>query len=480
VASDEPPDTHHKILCEALDRVVDHQLGLENGIRNLMIFMPPGSAKSTYASVRFPAYYLGRLGKKNIICASYGEKLATAFGRKVRNLVASNESHKLFPDLVLTQDSQAKGEWETEEGGTYFAVGVGGGVTGRRGDLGLIDDPVKGRKEADSDTVKQDTWNWYNSDFLTRLKPTAAQVIIQTRWVDDDLSGRILPDDWNGESGIFTGKEGKEWHVICLQAEAKEGKNDPLGRKPGEWLWPKWFTPEYWKETKAAVQKSDSRTWSALYQQTPTADEGTYFKRDWFNRYPLGDHPKYITKFGASDYAVTDDGGDYTEQGVAGLCPESNLYMIDWISGQVESDEWVDDLLDLTKKHNPVIWGAEVGQIKKSVSPWLNKRSLKRKIFIDLEPMSHVGDKAANARSFQAMAKLGMVYIPICDWGDELIRQLVKFPAGAFDDKVDVCGLMGRLIDKVYEISPPDKPKEEKHDDYDDFDNDEGDDWKTV
>jgi len=425
-----------------------------------MVFMPPGSAKSTYASVRFPAYYLGRLGKKAIICASYGEKLAVGFGRKVRNIVDSQPSKNLFPDLKLVEDQQAKGEWETGDGGVYFAVGIGGGITGRRADLGIIDDPVKGRKEADSDTIKEDAWNWYNSDYDSRLKPNAAQVIIQTRWVDDDLSGRLLPPDWNGESGIFTGTDDQEWHVICLQAQAVEGKNDPLGRKAGEWLWTDWFTPEYWMAKKAKQQKADVRNWTALYQQTPTEEAGTFFKREWFQRYKLGDEPKYLTKFGGSDYAVTDEGGDFTEQGCAGLCPDGNIYIVDWLSGQDESDVWVDDLLDLAKKHNPVIWGAEVGQIKKAVSPWLNKRSRERGIYIDVEPMSNSGGKATCARSFQAMAKLKMVYIPTCEWGEELIRQLVKFPGGAFDDKVDACGIIGRLIDKVWEINPPvDKKK---------------------
>ena len=446
-----------------------------------MVFMPPGSAKSTYGTVRFPAYYLGRFGKKSIICASYGSDLATAFGRKVRNLVNTTHSRAIFPDLHLAEDSQAKGEWETKDGGAYFAVGVGGGVTGRRADLGVIDDPVKGRKEADSETVKEDTWNWYNSDFMTRLKPNAAQVIIQTRWVEDDLSGRLLPPDWNGESGTFIGTDGLEWVVISLQAEAVEGKNDPLGRKPGEWLWPDWFTPEYWEATKFRQQKADTRNWSALYQQTPSPEQGTYFQRDWFKRYPLGEEPKHLTKFGASDYAVSDDGGDFTEQGAAGLCPEGNVYILDWISAQCESDVWVDDLLDLTEKHDPLIWGAEVGQIKKAVSPWLNKRSRQRNVYVNIEAMSHVGDKAANARSFQAIAKLGMVYIPMCEWGEELIRQLVKFPAGAFDDKVDVCGLLGRLIDKVYEISPPVDQEKANRSDYGfNFNKEDDDSWKTV
>lgn len=473
VAEDEPPAEHHKLLCDALDKVIDGE------IRNLMVFMPPGSAKSTYGSVRFPAYYLGRMGKKNIICASYGADLATGFGRKVRNLVNSKESKAVFPGLSLAEDSQAKGEWETKDAGTYFAVGVGGGVTGRRADLGLIDDPVKSRKEADSELIKEDTWNWYNSDFMTRLKPNAAQVIIQTRWVEDDLSGRILPEDWEGESGTFTGKDGKEWVVISLQAQAEDGKKDPLGRKPGEWLWTDWFTPEYWEQTKKSQENADIRNWSALYQQRPSPEDGIYFKREWFQRYNTKDLPKHLNKFGASDYAVTDDGGDFTEHGVAGLDALDDLYILDWWSGQKEADTWIDAQLDLVQKHKPFVWGAETGQIRRAVEPFMKKRINQRKIFFRREWMPHIGDKQANARSFQAFASQGKVYIPLTEWGESLINQLLSFDAGTFDDKVDVCGLMGRLLDMVWAAQiprEPDKPRE-----YDYGFNDEAEDsWKIA
>lgn len=175
IAPDELPALHHELIWNACYKIVDGTL------RRLMIFLPPGSAKSTYASVRFPAYYLGRLPEKSIITASYSSDLATAFGRKVRNLVDTREYSNVFTDVALTEDSRVKGEWETNKGGSYFPAGVGSGITGRRVDLGLIDDPVKRRQEADSKTIQEATWEWYRSDFLTRLKPNAAQVIIQTR-----------------------------------------------------------------------------------------------------------------------------------------------------------------------------------------------------------------------------------------------------------------------------------------------------------
>jgi hypothetical protein len=252
VAPEEPPAKHHQLICDIGDRIV------EGTCKRAMFFMPPGSAKSTYATVRFPPYYLGRLKNKGVICASYNDTLATQFGRKTRNLIRQEETQRLFPGLNLKSDSQSKGEWETEDGGFYFSVGIGGGVTGRRGDLGIIDDPIRGRKDADSQLIRDNCWNWYLEDFRTRLKPTAAVIIIMTRWHEDDLAGRILNDDWDGESGKILAKDGEEWDVVCLPAQAKE--NDVLGRKQGEWLWSEWFTPDWWEQTKNTVTQQGFRS----------------------------------------------------------------------------------------------------------------------------------------------------------------------------------------------------------------------------
>lgn len=439
--------------------------------------MPPGSAKSTYASIRFPAYFLGRLPEKSIITASYGENLATTFGRKVRNLVDSNEYKMLFPRVSLSEDSRAKGEWETNRGGSYFAAGIGTGITGRRGDLGLIDDPVKGRAEADSEQVRNSTWDWYKSDFLTRLKPGAAQIIIQTRWHQLDLAGRILPESWKGESGDFIGFDGQTWKVICLQAQA--GDNDPLGRLPGEWLWPEWFTEAYWLETKQAQQSEDIRNWISLYQQTPTAEQGTFFKREWFKRYRFGDEPKRLSKYGASDYAVTDSGGDYTEHGLAGFDELEDLWLLDWWSGQKTPDVWIDEQIRIARIHSPYCWVAEGGTIRRSIEPFLLKQLRESKAYFRIEWLTSNKDKAANARGFQALASQGKVWIPRCEWGDMLIEQLVGFPAGKRDDKVDVCGLFGRILDQTYGPRGIQKDEHIKKDPYGQTE-DEDDSWKTI
>jgi len=442
ISPDEPPATHHEILCDALDDVI------EGRCRRLMVFMPPGSAKSTYSSVKFPSYFLGRFPTKSIICGSYGEGLATAFGRKVRNIVTSSDYSELF-ETTLSEDSRAKGEWETQLGGSYFACGVGSGVTGRRASFGIIDDPVKGRKEADSELVRDETWDWYRADFLTRLKPNSAQVIIQTRWHEDDLSGRILPDDWNGESGEFEGFDKQMWRVICLPAQARE--NDILGREVGEWLWLDYFHKEFWEETKSIQTSKDYRNWNSLYQQTPQPDSGVFFKREWFKRYNLGDEPP-LSIYGASDYAVSEGAGDATEHGIGGFDIDHDLYFTDWWHGQTTPDKWIEEQLRLANRHKPNVWLAEVGVIRRAVEPFLKKQMSESDTYFRIEWMPHVGDKAANARSFQALASLGKVYIPNTEWGDELLTQLVKFiPNTNFkDDKVDVCGLFGRILDQAF------------------------------
>jgi len=476
IVPDEPPALHHRVLCDALDDVIEGRL------RRLMVFMPPGSAKSSYSSVRFPAYYLGRFPKKSIISASSGMNLATSFGRKVRNIIDSQEYGVLF-ETRLAEDLRAKGEWATKEEGSYFACGVGSNVVGRRGDLGLIDDPVASREDADSETSRNRTWEWYRSDFFPRLKPSAAQIIIQTRWSEDDLSGRILPSDWEGESGDFIGFDGQTWKVICLPAQARE--NDYLGRKKGEWLWTEWFTPKFWEEAKKVQTSSDVRNWNALYQQIPQPESGVFFKREWFQRFNIGEQPQ-LSLYGASDYAVTDGGGDFTEHGIGGFDSSENLYFIDWWSGQTTADKWIETQLRMVSVHPVLLWAAEGGVIRRAVEPFLIKA--KRDMLIDgkhvyfnSEWITSGADKAANSRSFQALASMGKVYIPNTEWGNELLDQLVKFiPNTNFrDDKVDVCGLFGRILGRTFGARLTVVPKVIKQDSYG-FNDEPENNWKTV
>lgn len=473
------PDVHHRLLISKLQEIEDGKL------KNLMVFMPPGSAKSTYASILFPSHYLGRFTNQKLIGASYEQGLATRFGRAVRNITEQDEYRRIFHGAGLTKDSKAKGEWELQNGSSYYGCGVGSGVTGRRADGVIIDDPVKGSKEADSEVVRQTAKDWYETDLTTRMKPNAWQVIIQTRWHEDDLAGWILPDDWDGESGWIDCGDKGDWYVICLPAEARE--NDPLGREPGEWLWPNWFTPDWWEKTKAS---KTPRVWGSLYQQTPTPDEGTYFKREWFWRY---DKAPEVRKYITADFAVTDeaeaDDPDYTEIGVHGTVKEdtddgpiTKLYLgLDGWTGRKDPTKWVHEYFNLVKRHKPMCEFAEVGVIRRATEGLLKQQRRQRQAHGRIEWLPHIGDKVANARALQGLAEMGQVGLPNNAYGDYLLEQLIKFPAGKYDDAVDMMALMARAIAEAHPMLMVHERKQAvKKDRYDKaFDDDEFN-WKVA
>lgn len=411
------PAAHHRLLIDRFE-------ALERGdIDRLALFLPPGSAKSTYAML-FQEWLLGRNPHLSLVAVSHTAELAERFGRRVRNAIAMPEYAAIFPGTQLSADSQAAGRWDTTAGGEYFAAGVGGPITGRRADYGLIDDPVRSREDADSERIRETTWQWYLNDFLTRLKPGARQLLIMTRWHEDDLGGRIL---------AF---EGEKWTVVCLPMIAQG--NDPLGRAVGEPLWPQWYTPDMITRAQA-----DERSWNALYQQNPAPDSGTYFRRDWIGEYDRP--PQLVHWYGGSDFAVTDGSGDYTEHGVVGIDANGTMYVHDWWRGQTSPDVWVESMLDLARQHQPMCWFGEGGVIRRAIEPSLMRRMDERRIHARLEWMPSISDKATRARGLQALASRGKLLIRRdMPHRAEVIGQLLRFPAGKHDDAVDALSIAER------------------------------------
>lgn len=403
---------HHELIAEKLEAV-------ERGeIDRLMIFMPPRHGKSELASKRFPAWCLGRDPKRQIIAASYNSDLANDFGRNVRNLVAEPEFGQVFPGVTLAPDSQAANRMNTNHGGTYVAAGVGTAVTGRGAHIALIDDPFKDREEADSERRRELVWDWYRSTLYTRLMPGGAIVVIQTRWHEDDLAGRLLE------------QEADQWTVLELPA---------LHPERGA-LWPEWYPADALERIKATI---GPREWSALYQQQPQPDEGTFFKREWFKSWAkLPECRYYLT----SDFAVTDGGGDYTVLTMWGIDSAGDVYRADQWKGQTSSDAWIERFLDLVAKWKPLCAFGEGGVIQKAVEPMLRRRMRERNTPCRLEWLPSVSDKPTRARSFQAMAATGRVHF---ETGADLSEFLV-FPAGKHDDEVDTASLIGRAIDQAH------------------------------
>jgi predicted phage terminase large subunit-like protein len=387
-------------------------------IDRLMIFMPPRHGKSELASKRFPAWCLGRNPRRQIIAASYNSDLANDFGRNVRNIVAEPEFRQVFPDVSLATDSAAANRMNTNHGGAYVAAGVGTAVTGRGANIALIDDPFKDREEADSERRRELVWDWYRSTLYTRLMPGGAIVLIQTRWHEDDLAGRLLD------------QERDQWEVLELPAINTQGKA----------LWPEWYDETALARIKATI---GPREWSALYQQQPQPDEGTFFKREWFKNWQQLPKLRY---YGTSDYAVTDGGGDYTVLTIWGVDENGDVYRREQWKGQTASDEWIERELDLIAKYKPLCWFGEGGVIQKAIEPMLKRRMRERNVHCRLEWLPSVADKPTRARSFQAMAATGRVHF---EPGADLSEFLV-FPAGKHDDEVDTASLIGRAIDQAH------------------------------
>jgi len=262
--------------------------------------------------------------------------------------------------------------------------------------------------------------------------------------------------------GRLLERERDEWRLLEIPMEALP--DDPLGRRPGDRLWPEYFTAE-----QVEIAKRDTRAWGALYQQNPVSESGDFFKLEWFA--PFVNLPGNVTTYGASDYAVTDGGGDYTEHGIFALDPLGNVYVIDWWRGQTSTDIWAERQCDLIIKHQPHCWFGEKGVIEKAVRPYLMHRLNERRAYCRIEWLPSVVEKTARARSFQALASMGKVMMPMtASWKAELLGQLTRFPAGKYDDGVDVCSLLGRglqMMPRPAAIGPGGKRRGRFYADYD-------------
>lgn len=423
---------HHRLIARKLEAV-------ERGeIRRLMIFMPPRHGKSMLASEFFPAWYLGRNPSHYVIASTYAQELADDFGRKVKGQIADGSYQAIFPGVRLAEDSQSVKRFHVEGGielgttqrGAYYSVGVGGPLTGRGAHLLMIDDPVKNREEADSEVVRRRIRDWYTSTAYTRLMPGARIVVIQTRWHEDDLSGWLLKEHQH---------EG--WDVVSL----------PAISDAGEALWPEQYSQAELERIKAAVGPRD---WSALYQQRPAPESGDYFKREWFRYYE--DAPERLQIYGASDYAITAKGGDYTVHGIFGVDRAGRIYLLDLWRQQTTSDVWIDAFLDLVARWKPIQWAEEQGQIIKSLDPFINKRSIERQTFVAREQFASLSDKASRAQAIRGRMAQGMVYFPRnAPWLADLERELLTFPVGVNDDQVDVLSLLGRMLDTLTSVPEP-------------------------
>ena len=424
------PAAHHQLLINELEAV-------ERGeCQFLIINMPPGSAKSTYTSKSLPGWYLSRLPHRTILSCSYSYTLAEGFGRAARNLVKLNSN---LLEIDLKADSKSAGEWETTNEGRYFCAGTNAGIAGHRADLGLIDDPIGSQEDADSKLYRDKQWDWYWNDFLPRLKPGAAVIIIANRRHEDDLIGRLLET------------EPAKWKVISFPMEAED--HDILGRKPGERLWPEYFT-----DAMVATAKKNPRTWNGLYQQHPTAEQGDFFQKEWLLPYTMDELTK-VEREGLRFYATSDHAiGRNEANNPSCFMPfavdlDDTVWVLpDVVWKQMDSETQVNEMFDIIRRRRPMTWFAEKGHISSSIGPFLHKRMREERVYCNIEEMVPTRDKRARAQSIHGRMSMRKVRFPhFAGWWAKAEHELLSFTGSGgdkSDDFVDALAWIGLGLDK--------------------------------
>ena len=415
---------HHALICRKLEAVANGK------INRLLIAAPPGSAKTTYVNLAFPAWYLGRNPDKLVITASHTAELAETMSGKVRNLIADERYGNIFPKTRISKDSKSKGRWSTMTKGEYFATGVGGAVAGRRGDLIIIDDPFRSRADAESKARRELVDSWYKADIYTRLKPGGAIVLIATRWHPDDLSGRLLARALAGE--------GDKWDTLILQAVCEDPENDPLGRQFGESIWPEWFSEEMLEGVKRTVSV---REWESLYMQRPAPLEGGMVGRDWFKWYktlPEGE-PAKITQ--SWDMGNTDS--DRADPSVCLTWAQigNRHFLLNVWKKKVEFPELLKAVKDQAIEWNPSAVLIENKGHGQTTIQTLGGGNWNYNI-IKIQPEGQ-GSKSFRYDLVTPMFSDGKVFVPgegpeACEkWVDEFVYELLTFPNNMHDDQVD-------------------------------------------
>jgi len=423
------PARHHRLMIAELETVA------AGTCDRLMLLLPPGSAKSTYASLLFPAWFLAQHPRAHVICASHTAELAAAFGRGVRGLI---DEHQVRLGIAIDPASRAANRFGTtllgykpagkintsrartgakrgrQAGGTYYATGVHGPISGRRADLVIIDDPIKGHADADSRLQRNALWDWYRSDLVTRLKPGGRIVLVMTRWHPDDLGGRLLsgPDPWR---------------VVRLPAIAEPG--DPMGRSPGEALWPEWEDLAALERKRLAV---GDRAWAALFQQSPRTPGGRLFQT---GRVAVVDDRLPGTAVRAWDLAASPE-GDWTAGVRLVRSPEARFQVQDVVRIRGGPEQVVQAIRATAERDGPAVpigLPQDPGQAGRAQVAFLAARLAGWRVISSPES----GAKATRAMPVASQLNAGTVSVLGGVWNEAFLAELEDFPGGACDDQVD-------------------------------------------
>jgi predicted phage terminase large subunit-like protein len=413
---------HHARMAEAFERVA-------NGTcKRLIINMPPRHTKSEFASYLLPAWFLGKFPHKKVIQASHTAELAVGFGRKVRNLVDTDVYRKIFPDLNLASDSKAAGRWNTSKGGDYFAIGVGGAVTGKGADVLIIDDPHSEQEAALAEInpdIYDKTYEWYTSGPRQRLQPGGAIVIVMTRWSKRDLTGQVLKSEAQ--------RGGDGWEVIEFPAILPSGNP----------LWPEFWSME---ELSALRTELPNSKWQAQYQQAPTSDTSAIIKREWWKTWDSDVPPRCdfilqswdtaFEKTQRADYSALTTWGVFYYPDDTGT-EQANIILLNAFRERMEFPRLKQEAIEQYKEWQP---DSVIIEKKASGAPLIYEM---RSMGIPVQEFtpSRGNDKISRLNAVSDLFASGRVWAPGTHWAEEVIEEVASFPGGEHDDYVDSTSL---------------------------------------
>lgn len=427
---DYEPNWHHEIIARELEYI--ESFG-DKDFKILILSVPPRHGKSQQVSIDFPAWYLGRNPQKEIIVASYSADLAQDFGGKTREKVASNEFSAIFPHVRLKEDEKAKGQWKTQLGGSYVAVGVGGPITGRGANILLIDDPIKNREEAESEVYRQKIWDWFTSTAFTRLSPNGVVCLIMTRWNLDDLAGRIINHPTLS----------KRTRVICFQAIAEV--DYPPHQKSDSALWPERYPISALTEIKDAIGPYD---WSALYQGNPVPTQDQEFKREWLK--PI--HEDVVSLMNCRRYLTIDTAmSKKTQADFTAFCDNSvnkeNFWHLRAWRAKIGPEDLVNNIFSLYNSNRYEKIGIEKTAYLEGLKPYLEGEQRKRGIFLPIIELEH--KQTAKETRIRGLIPLyaSKSIFHINGRCDDLENEMFTFPIGIHDDVLDATAYQLQIME---------------------------------
>jgi len=406
--------SHLRVLSDTLERIERGEL------KRLIVLMPPRHGKSELISLRFPCWYLAKHPEDYIVQAGYAESIALAHSRQARDIFISQRMAKLFPDIryrperagqeMVVPERQAAHEWGTKQGGSYYAVGIGGGLTGRGFNIGIIDDPVKDEEEAASQTIRDKVWDWYQRVFRTRAEPGASIIVVMTRWHQEDLVGRLLKQADEDPAS-------DQWEV--LHFPAIEGNQA---------LWPERYSIEVLRKIQSSI---GSRAFESLYQGNPTVAEGQIIKREWWKYY--SERPNFLRIIHSWDTAFKDKTqNDYSVCTVWGEA-QNAYYLLDVWRDKVEFPELKRVAIALYERDMPNLVLVEDKASGQSLI-----QELQRNTRIPVLPVKVDRDKIARVYAATPIIEAGKVFLPEnAHWLFDYIEELSAFPNTEHDDQVD-------------------------------------------